>query len=67
MLVLHDLVGMTFGIEPHFAKRYAEVAQVMLNAIKQFANEVRDGKFPEEKHTIHMKYDEYKKLTSKFE
>jgi len=67
VLVLHDLVGMTFGIEPHFAKRYAEVAQVMLNAIKQFANEVRDGKFPEEKHTIHMKYDEYKKLTSKFE
>lgn len=46
VLVLHDLVGMTFGRQPRFVRRYADVGQVMTDAIKNWTNDVKTGAYP---------------------
>ncbi len=46
VLVLHDLVGFTVGPVPRFVKRYADVRKVILEAVEQYACEVREGQFP---------------------
>lgn len=46
VLVLHDILGM-YSHSPRFAKRYAEVGQVVTDALKDYAREVRERTFPE--------------------
>lgn len=50
VLVLSDLIGMLKGTSPKFVKRYAEVGNTMEEAVAAFCEEVRAGRFPEEKH-----------------
>ena len=33
VLVLHDLIGMTFGRQPRFVRQYANVSEVITDAI----------------------------------
>ena len=58
VLVWHDLLGMYAGRAPRFVKRYAEVAQVIGDAVSAYAADVRGGTFPEEKHTYAISDDE---------
>jgi 3-methyl-2-oxobutanoate hydroxymethyltransferase len=51
VLVFHDLVGLTDGRTPRFVKPYAQLRGEMIAAVRRFANEVRDGRYPDEKHT----------------
>jgi len=51
VLVLHDLVGMTFGRQPRFVRQYANVREVMTEAIKNWSNDVKSGNYPNEKET----------------
>ncbi len=46
VLVLHDLVGMTFGRQPRFVRQYANVRDVMTDAIQNWARDVRSGSYP---------------------
>ncbi len=46
VLVLHDLVGMTFGRQPRFVRQYANVRDVMTDAIQNWARDVRSGAYP---------------------
>jgi len=50
VLVFHDLLGITTGRAPKFVKRYAEVNAAMVGGVRQFAEEVRSGRFPEADH-----------------
>lgn len=52
VLVLHDLLGLTGEFKPRFVKRYAEVGQVMQEAVSQYAAEVRSGDFPDADHSF---------------
>ncbi len=45
ILVLHDIIGLTER-PPSFAKKYADVASIIRDAIRRYAEEVRTGKFP---------------------
>lgn len=53
VLVFHDLVGFSTGYLPKFVKRYADVQSVIRQAVEQYADEVRNGAFPDESHTYH--------------
>ena len=46
VLVTHDLLGMTSGYVPGFVKKYADLTAVIGDAVTNFRNDVRDGKFP---------------------
>lgn len=58
VLVWHDLLGLYDGKAPRFTKQYAELAPLMRDAVALYAAEVRDGAFPEPKHTYAMSDDE---------
>lgn len=48
VLVLHDLMGMTFGRQPRFVRKYADLRQVMTEAIHAWTGDVRSGTYPNE-------------------
>lgn len=52
VLVWQDMAGLRTGSTPRFVKRYADVAAVLSDAAKEFADEVRLGSFPTSKHTF---------------
>jgi 3-methyl-2-oxobutanoate hydroxymethyltransferase len=47
ILVLHDVLGLNMDKAPSFARAYVNGAALMQQALGQYANEVRAGKFPE--------------------
>lgn len=62
VLVLHDIVGLYPRFVPKFAKRYADVGSSIRQALTEYAAQVRQGTFPEEKHTFKMDETERAKL-----
>lgn len=50
VLVQHDLLGITEGRAPVFVKRYAAVGDAMVEAVEEYAREVREGAFPAAEH-----------------
>ena len=58
VLVWHDLLGLYAGRAPRFVKQYAELAPTITAAVEEYASEVRDGTFPEQKHTYAMSEEE---------
>jgi 3-methyl-2-oxobutanoate hydroxymethyltransferase len=53
VLVWQDMAGLRTGKAPRFVKRYADVAGVLTDATRRFAEEVRGGNFPAAEHTFH--------------
>jgi 3-methyl-2-oxobutanoate hydroxymethyltransferase len=58
VLVWHDLLGLYDGRAARFVKRYAEVGDTIRAALEAFAADVRERRFPEERHTYAMPADE---------
>jgi len=54
VLVWHDLVGLSFGVEPKFARRYAELRPLLEQAVGRFVTDVTSGHFPGEAETTHL-------------
>jgi 3-methyl-2-oxobutanoate hydroxymethyltransferase len=48
VLVFHDLLGLTDGFRPRFARRYAELGEQIRKAAASYVQDVRDGSFPGE-------------------
>lgn len=46
VLVTHDMLGMYDKFMPPFAKQYANLWQITLDAFKSYNKEVKDGSFP---------------------
>ena len=46
ILVAQDMLGMLTGRTPKHAKKYAQLADVTLEAVTRYRDEVRDGSFP---------------------
>jgi 3-methyl-2-oxobutanoate hydroxymethyltransferase len=52
ILVLHDLLGLNPGHVPRHVKTYANLKKAVVDAVTQFRDEVREGKFPGEEHAF---------------
>ncbi|GGQ87161.1 3-methyl-2-oxobutanoate hydroxymethyltransferase [Couchioplanes azureus] len=52
VLVWQDMAGLRGGKAPRFVKRYADLAGVLAEATRRFADEVRGGEFPAAEHTF---------------
>jgi 3-methyl-2-oxobutanoate hydroxymethyltransferase len=46
VLVTHDLLGLTTGYVPKFVRQYANLGQIIQEAVKRYCDDVRGGKFP---------------------
>jgi 3-methyl-2-oxobutanoate hydroxymethyltransferase len=54
VLVLHDLIGLSSGPPPRFARRYAEVGESIASAARRYIEDVRCGRFPSEREVYGM-------------
>jgi len=54
ILVLHDLLGLTFQEAPKFARRYANAAESISRAVGAYAEDVRSGSFPADEESFHL-------------
>ncbi|MBW1721411.1 MAG: 3-methyl-2-oxobutanoate hydroxymethyltransferase [Deltaproteobacteria bacterium] len=54
LLIVSDLIGQFTAFTPKFVRRYANVAEVVTNALKEYARDVRSGAFPTDDHCYHM-------------
>ncbi len=52
VLVWQDMAGLRSAKAPRFVKRYADLAGVLSEATKRYADDVRDGTFPGADHTF---------------
>lgn len=52
VLVLHDVIGLFDRFAPKFVKRYANLKEGALKAIKTYREEVEKGTFPSEKQSF---------------
>jgi 3-methyl-2-oxobutanoate hydroxymethyltransferase len=51
VLVLHDLLGLFEEFSPKFVKRYANLRDTALSALRAYRDEVMAGKFPSERES----------------
>ncbi|MGL4483452.1 MAG: 3-methyl-2-oxobutanoate hydroxymethyltransferase [Anaerovoracaceae bacterium] len=52
VLVFHDMMGLFEKFLPKFVKQYKNLGPDIVEALEEFKKEVKDGSFPEEKHTF---------------
>ena len=52
VLVWQDMLGLRTGKAPRFVKRYADLHQVMLDAARAYAADVKGGDFPGPEHSF---------------
>lgn len=51
LLILHDLIGSFVGdIKPKFAKQYAQVGNMIKQALERYSYEVKEGLFPDKEN-----------------
>ena len=51
ILVIDDMLGKSQGFSPRFLRRYANLYQVMTDAIGQYVGDVKSGDFPNEQES----------------
>jgi 3-methyl-2-oxobutanoate hydroxymethyltransferase len=65
VLVLHDLVGMTFGRQPRFVRQYVNLREVMTDAIQRWSADVKSGAYPSDEESYGLTEDTIAQLKGK--
>ncbi len=67
VLVLHDLLGLFERFKPRFVKQYANLHEIVLEALSSYKEEVENGSFPQEEHTFGIAEEEWQALLKQLE
>ena len=62
LLIVSDLIGQFQAFTPKFVKKYCDVATIITKAMKDYCEDVRQGRFPGEEHCYHMKEGQKEKF-----
>ena len=62
VLVYHDMFGLYPDFKPRMAKVFGDAGAVILEGLKAYAREVREGEFPQPENSFRMKDAEYEDL-----
>jgi 3-methyl-2-oxobutanoate hydroxymethyltransferase len=54
VLVMSDVLNLTFGDKPKFARQYADVAGAIAGAVRAFKTDVEAGLFPSDAESYHL-------------
>jgi 3-methyl-2-oxobutanoate hydroxymethyltransferase len=54
VLVINDLVGLTFTAPAKFVRRYGDAAGLIRGAVEQFRTDVESGKYPSDEESYHL-------------
>jgi len=67
LLIVSDMIGQFRAFTPKFVKQYGDVAGVVIKAMREYCEEIRQGKFPTDDHVYRMiegEEDKFLKLMS---
>src|ERR1700741_2102052 len=53
VLVLHDMLGLTFQDAPKFARRYANLGEIISQSVRQYCEDVQSSEFPTDAESYH--------------
>jgi 3-methyl-2-oxobutanoate hydroxymethyltransferase len=67
VLIFHDMFGLYPAFTPKFAKRYAELGEMIVEGLERYRDEVREGVFPEPKHCFTITDEQYEQLLAMLE
>jgi 3-methyl-2-oxobutanoate hydroxymethyltransferase len=67
LLIVSDVIGQFQAFTPKFVKKYADVAGVITTAMREYAADVKVGKFPSAEHCYPMLDGEEAKFLKEFE
>ncbi len=62
VLVIHDLLGLTFGKVARFVRPYANLRETITDAISRWAEDVRGGLYPAEAESYGLPAEAAKEL-----
>lgn len=48
VLVMHDMLGINTNFKPRFLRQYAQLSDVITEAVKQYVSDVKENSFPSE-------------------
>ena len=51
VLVVHDMLGITQDFKPRFLRQYADLNQIMSDAVKNYVSDIKSKNFPNEKES----------------
>jgi 3-methyl-2-oxobutanoate hydroxymethyltransferase len=70
LLIVSDLIGQFQAFTPKFVKKYANIAEVITGAVKEYIKDVKERSFPGDEHCYHMlkgEEEKFKKMIKKYE
>lgn len=67
LLIVSDLIGQFQAFTPKFVKQYCDVATIITDAMKAYCSDVREGRFPEDRHCYHMEEGEKEKFLTQIQ
>jgi 3-methyl-2-oxobutanoate hydroxymethyltransferase len=57
VLVLHDMLGLSFGKQARFVRPYANLCDIITDAVTRYADDVRNGTYPSEAESYSLPAD----------
>jgi 3-methyl-2-oxobutanoate hydroxymethyltransferase len=67
VLIAPDILGLSRGHQPKFAKNFANLGDAAIAAFTEYANQVRADKYPDTEHCYRMKDGEMERLRGMLE
>ncbi|MDD3593442.1 MAG: 3-methyl-2-oxobutanoate hydroxymethyltransferase [Candidatus Gastranaerophilales bacterium] len=64
ILVVDDLLGKFSDFTPKFVKKYADLNEVISQAVSSYSQDVKKGKFPEDVHKFNITEEEKEKFSN---
>ncbi len=64
VLVLYDLLGLYSRLTPKFVRKYIDLAPLIDRAVKDFIDDVKEGRFPSSRESFSIKDEEMESLLS---
>ncbi len=62
VLVLHDLLGLSFGAPAKFVRRYADLGTVITGAVQAYRDDVMAGRYPSDSESYHLPRETHEAL-----
>jgi 3-methyl-2-oxobutanoate hydroxymethyltransferase len=62
ILIAPDILGLTQGPKPRFAKSYANLSDATVAAFAEYAKQIKAGQYPDAEHCYRMKTGEMERL-----
>ncbi len=62
ILIAPDILGLSGGQPPKFARAYADLGTLAVEAVRGYAEDVKAGRFPDAEHSYHMKPGELQRF-----